>query len=391
MERFDISYRVALPGREDREPEDSGMSLVGQLVPATPAGLEESWAQTLPPGRSELTQVVEVVDTRGQPAAAEGLIYQLIVRLHRFSLGRTDYRRGVHWSAGMVLDDRFNGTALLKVEGSRLEVRVRAAYPSFLLHQLIEEIRWLVERFWKGLESRRKVPCPRDCPGLFDLEHLLESKELGRSEHPCPRCGKWQSIDALLLGFARPAFQHFEQVDMLIQEMRLLSATTKAGFNKVSGEVEAVLSRADEQFQFLLRTQDDEAENGPRLFTLQPADTSWRKPGWVKQRFVVTLFCEHSRLPVHVLGDDPKAGVYEIEMPRIWVVTAAPVIKLAAAVLSVALPAARAMAQVQLGEAMWKKIGRGYFRTTRQGRLLCRRCCSCWTWNSQYSSNWAER
>jgi len=131
--------------------------------------------------------------------------------------------------------------------------------------------------------------------------------------------------------------------------MRALHGTVSAGFD-------AVLSRADEQFQWLLQTQDDEAEHGPRLFTLEPADTTWRKPGWVKARFVLTLFCEHSHLPIRVLGDDPKAGVYELEMAREWLVKAAPVAKVVAGVLSVALPVAKVAAQIELGDAAWKGI-----------------------------------
>jgi hypothetical protein len=354
MERFDISYRVALPGAEGSE--SSEISLVGQLVPSSPLGLDESWVPQVPAGRIELTQVLEVADDQGRPATAEGLVYQLIVRLHRYSLGKADYRRAVHWAAGMVLDDRFNGAALLKVEGNRLEVRVRAAYPSNFMQQLTEEVRWLLRSFWKGLDGRRKVPCPRECPGLFDLEHLLESKEKQRPEHPCPLCNVWQNIDALLLGFDRPAAPSPEQVDGLLREIRVLSGTVAQGFDKVSGEVASVLSRADEQFRALLRTQDDEAENGPRLFTLQPADTSWRKPGWTKQRFVLTLFCEHSGLPVHLLDDNPTTGVYELEMPRAWVVKAAPVAKLVAGVLSVALPGMKALGEIELGDATWKGI-----------------------------------
>lgn len=43
-------------------------------------------------------------------------------------------------------------------------------------------------------------------------------------------------------------------------------------------------------------------------------------------------------------------------MPRTWVVKAAPIVKFAAGVLSVALPTAKAMAQIELGEATWKRI-----------------------------------
>jgi hypothetical protein len=68
------------------------------------------------------------------------------------------------------------------------------------------------------------------------------------------------------------------------------------------------------------------------------------------------LFCEHSQLPVHILGDNPTAGVYELEMPRAWVVKAAPALKVAAGVLSVALPGAKLVAQIDLGEEAWEKL-----------------------------------
>ncbi len=117
-----------------------------------------------------------------------------------------------------------------------------------------------------------------------------------------------------------------------------------------------MLSRSDELFQAYLRTLDDEAEHGPRLFTLVPIDATWRRPGWVKMRFRLTLYCEHSRLPVSVLSGDPRAGVYELDIAREWVEKAAPVAKLVAGVLSVALPAAKVMAHIELGDSDWKKL-----------------------------------
>ena len=58
-------------------------------------------------------QICRIVDENGQSAKAEGLFFQLIVRLHKYSLGREDYHKSVHWQRAIVLEDRYNGRALL--------------------------------------------------------------------------------------------------------------------------------------------------------------------------------------------------------------------------------------------------------------------------------------
>ena len=103
-----------------------------------------------------------------------------------------------------MLDDGFNGRALLTVTGGQVRISVRAAFPQFLMGQLSGEVRWLLETFWKGLEPVVKVPCRHPCPtpatGLFDLEVLMQAREEQRPEFPCSSCGKWLAIDPLLLG-----------------------------------------------------------------------------------------------------------------------------------------------------------------------------------------------
>ena len=41
----------------------------------------------------------------------------------------------------------------------------------------------------------------------------------------------------------------------------------------------------------------------------------------------VVLWCEHSRLPLYVLDDDPRSGVFHIDVPKDWLVRSAPWIK----------------------------------------------------------------
>ena len=62
-------------------------------------------------------------------------MYRLIVRMHRYSLGRANYHDSKHWKTGMILDDGFNGRALIEEIGGDVYVTVRAAYPErFLSH-----------------------------------------------------------------------------------------------------------------------------------------------------------------------------------------------------------------------------------------------------------------
>jgi hypothetical protein len=70
--------------------------------------------------------VCEIRDSDGEPVVPEGLMYQLIIR---FSLGRHDYRKSVHWQSGMILDDAYNDRALITIDRARVRVQVRAAYP----------------------------------------------------------------------------------------------------------------------------------------------------------------------------------------------------------------------------------------------------------------------
>jgi hypothetical protein len=87
------------------------------------------------------------VDEKGQSAAAVGLFYQLIVRMHKYSLGRIHYDDSVHWQRGLVLDDEYNGRALLEYKENDVHISVCAPYPEFFLAKLTGEVKYLVESF----------------------------------------------------------------------------------------------------------------------------------------------------------------------------------------------------------------------------------------------------
>jgi hypothetical protein len=198
MERFDLSYRVVL---DPTKP--SNTSLIAQLVPDTRPELS-NWGQQPEAGDRQQVQICRIVDDRGQLAVAEGLFYQLIVRLHKYSLGRCNYEQSIHWQRGLMLDDDYNGRALLEYIGTDVKITVRAAYPERFLSYLTAEIKWLVENFWEGLRCNVMVPCIAPCgknlPGnaLFEVEKLIESKKDNRHDYPCSLCNKWQNIDSLL-------------------------------------------------------------------------------------------------------------------------------------------------------------------------------------------------
>ncbi len=302
MERFDLSYRVADPvARDDANP----LSLIAQLVPdVRPGNLDAAWLAAPAAGDLQQTQICRIVDAQnGQSAAAEGLFYQLIVRLHKYSLGRADYNDSVHWQRGLVLENAYNGRALLEHRGNDVHITVRAPYPERFLTMLTEEAKYLVESFWEGLRCSVMVPCVEPCgvnkpgSGLYDVRSLIESKREGLPKFPCPTCNRWQDIDCLLRN--APAASRPISLDDLLAEV----ATIKNTLNEVNVNTRSILSRIDEKYAEFLRVFTDEAKEGPRLFSLVPVDRSDFNPRkWMRTRFRLILWCEHSHLPLPMLN-----------------------------------------------------------------------------------------
>ncbi|MBI5295189.1 MAG: hypothetical protein HY869_06910 [Chloroflexi bacterium] len=335
MERFDLSYRVAdLTSRSDSDP----ISLIGQLVPdIRPQNISDAWKTSPASGDIQQTQICHIVDaSNGQSASAEGLFYQLIVRLHKYSLGRADYNASVHWQRGLVLDNAYNGRAFLQHIGNDVHITVRAPYPEFFLGMLTSEVKYLVESFWEGLRCEVTVPClnSKPCIGLFAIEKLIENKRRGRPEVPCPVCNEWESIDRLLLN--APAATQPISLDYLQKEF----AQVKDKLDEVNTNTQRVLSQVDKQFADLIQLYTDDAKEGPRLFSLFPLDGNKFNPQtWVRENFRLVLWCEHSRLPLPAInGIDSKKGVYDFELDREWFKRAAPFLKFMTGTLSLVLP-----------------------------------------------------
>jgi internalin A len=400
MERFDLSYKVAIPSEPENAisfwqrvgsvfkfgksaPENlSGLqytSLIAQLVPDIRPDLSHVWPDSVAAGDEAQAQICRIVEMKtGQSAAAEGLFFQLIVRLHKYSLGRADYAESVHWQRGLVLEDDYGARALLEHTGNDVRITVRSPYPERFLAALTYEVKWLVENFWAGLRCDVMVPClnPDPCIGLFEVRRLIENMKRRRPEQPCPVCNEWQSIELLLHNApaARPVsledlLASSAEVSKVLAEVRLqLRAQrdeVKGRFDRVMGRFDNLdassretLSKVEAAYTGLMRTLLDEAKEGPRLFSFEPAEPGFfERPRWVSEKFRVTLWCEHSRLPLPALnGEGDRRGVYDLTLPREWVVRAAPVLKLLTGMLSLVVPVASSATKLWLDEASYKGI-----------------------------------
>ena len=375
MERYDLSYVVAgLPVKGQPD----GTSLIAQLVPdirPSDCEMHQGWTSAAADGDEERVQICRIVeDKNGQSASAEGLFYQLIVRLHKYSLGRVNFRESLHWQRGLVLDDDYNGRALLEHIGNDVKITVRAAYPEAFLSVLTREVKWLVESFWAGLRCDVMVPCVVPCgrnapgTGLFEVEKLIESKKKRRPEYPCTVCNEWQNIDCLLrnapaaqpepmrglLG-SRDVLAELNGVRVLLQQQH---GEAMGRFNTLDATTLATLSKVDESYTRLMQALTDEAKDGPRLFSLVPEDPKFFDlPNWMSQKFRLTLFCEHSRLPLPLLSKGKKAeGEYTFDIKREWLVTVAPYLKLLAGTLSLVVPVASAVTKLAIDDKAYKAI-----------------------------------
>jgi Leucine-rich repeat (LRR) protein len=367
MEKFDISYRLV-----DRYSQgEPNMSLIAQLVPARRPNLS-GWEMYYPEIESR-SQVCEIVDSAtGAAVEPEGLMYQLIVRFHRFSLGRHDYRASVHWQGGIVLDDGYNGRALVSVDRNKVSVQVRAAYPQFFLHRITQDIQEHISTFWRGLDVQIMLPClGQECDGLglFDIAKLTTSRQMGRGDYPCQRCPQWLNIDQLLLGTPAPEASDEGRLVRAVREAtipgiaQVIEAVKSQGqivldtIDQQGLEVQRALSQSEERLRNLILALDDEARTGPRLFSIEPLSRTWRRPALTKHTISVTLWCEHSRLPAHTLyGPSSRRGVYQIDVTREWLIKAAPWIRAVSMVMRSLLPVSLAALELDFSDTQWRRL-----------------------------------
>ena len=375
MERFDISYKVeSLVGKNEADP----VNLIAQLVLDNHPHeqLKKVWPTAIGEGNFQQVQMCNIVESNtGQSAPAEGLFYQLIVRLHKYSLGRVNYNESIHWQRGLLLDNDYNGRALLEHKGNNVHITVRAPFPERFLTMLTEEVKYLVESYWEGLDCNVMVPCITPCgkqspgTGKFEVKKLIESKRASRPDYPCPVCNEWQNIDVLLRN--APSAQAsatrglFTEIESVRKELRRLSQKISNQGVKIMGRFDTldendrrVLSKIDSTYAGLINAFTDEAKEGPRLFSFEPVDrTNFNPREWTSSKFRLTFWCEHSRVPVPIHNEkDNKLGIYEIELTRKWLKKTAPYLKFLQGTLSLILPVALSGIELQLDDVSFDEI-----------------------------------
>ena len=118
------------------------------------------------------------------------------------------------------------------------------------------------------------------------------------------------------------------------------------------------MSQVEDAYTGLMQALTDEARDGPRLFSFEPVDKRFfERPKWISAKFRLTLWCEHSRLPLPALnGKTDTSGVYELNLPREWLVKAMPYLKVLTAVLSLVVPVAASTTKLELDESTYKGI-----------------------------------
>jgi hypothetical protein len=266
----------------------------------------------------------------------------------------------------LILDDDYNGRALLEHIGNDVRITVRAAYPGNLLAFLTREVKWLVEDFWEGLKCEVVVPCIEPCgkklpgTGFFEVQKLIAFKRQGMTLFPCSvsGCDQAQNIDRLLQN--APAARRPLIESLLAEgfgEMRSRLENLRQQNLVLDLNLRRNMSQVEDAFRGLMQTMTDDAKDGPRLFSLEPIERSKFNPtGWMKKKFRVTLWCEHTRLPLSLLNKNDKEGVYEFDVSRDWFLKAAPFLKVLAGTLSLMLPVAASATKLALDEATYKVL-----------------------------------
>ncbi|MEU5870151.1 COR domain-containing protein [Glycomyces sp. NPDC047369] len=309
MEKYDISYRIA------REPGRPESSLIAQLLDEAPPPLDEVW-DAFGPRLARDAQLCEFLDANGAKAVPEGLMHQLIVRWHRRSLGRERFEDSVHWHSGFVIEPDPFSRALVRLEGQRLRIEVKAVYPEQFLHEFVQDLEAYAGELWPGLRLKRLVPCAGVCidpngseAGLFGMERLLSRRRLGKKTAECRRCWQDVPIDGLL--HRRPADDEPDEAPDAPQGRDAIEQWTQT----------------QEELRKIIGLLSDEAVQGPRFYTVELRD----KGSWAKRLthvgIRVVLWCEHSQLPLYVLDGDPSSGVFDIDVPREWLLKSAPLIR----------------------------------------------------------------
>lgn len=363
MERFDLSYRVVVRlSNGDADP----LCVIPQLVPDfRPNNFDDIWTPKPSDKEIEQTQICRIVTKQNESSEFVGdLIYQLIVRLYNYSLGKDNFNDSAHWRRGLILENESYGRALIEYKDNDIIIIVRAPYPELFLSTLTGEVKYLIESFWENLRCKLMIPCPNPsgCKGLFELEEILKLKRKGKPEYPCAECNEWSNIEKLLRNVPseQPAVQqNFSAISVIsfeveLQKLRYLLSNepqkAMSFFNYYDDTSLHTLERANKRYKDFLRIFANEIHTGPRLLSISPIDgLNFNSNDWDQSRFRLTLWCEQMRLPLWVLNEKAeRAASYEIELDHDWFNNVAPYLKEVAKMLDDIFPISLAAAKIPI-------------------------------------------
>lgn len=289
---------------------------------------------------------------------------RFIARNHWYSLGIDDLDRAIHWRTGVVLENRYGTRALVRQQPDGISILAHGPYPAEFVRALLESLRELITDFWPGLSTQVLLPCVScGADQAFDIDSLYARLEIQREEAECPRCYQMVLISQLLdqLPNARPGQQDAdlaklrEEVQALGQQLAQHHAETAASTAELITAVRAIAARADANLQTLLLAVADQRRFGPSLFTAVPMKADpLRQATHIRVR--VTLYCEHSKQPIHALEGDESTGVIDLKVPKEWWAKTAPWIKRIATVLSIAAPVFSSALQLNYDEPTWSGV-----------------------------------
>jgi hypothetical protein len=201
------------------------------------------------------------------------------------------------------------------------------------------------------------------------VRDLIDDLRDERPEQKCLVCKKWLKIVQLLHNApaARPSpieelLANFAEAMRMLRDVRLQLGEQQAQvigrFDRLDASGKELVSKVEGAYDGLMHTLVDEAMEGPRLFSFKPIDPGFfDRPNWINQKFRLTLWCEHSRLPLPELNaKGSKAGVYELNLPREWFEKAAPFLKVLTGTLSLVLPVAASATKFVMDDTAYKGL-----------------------------------
>lgn len=319
MEQYDVSART----------EGADQSLVAQLVPYERPTI--CWTN------DESAALPTMALSCILPHEPPGLVAWTTVRNHHWSTG-------THWRRGVFLRHDDGHEALLelvdRLGAKEFIITVRGRHPSHLVSLIRDGIERLIDERWPWLaRPERKytfeVPCHNArCQGRFPLEFLLRVVE--DETVRCQVCAKKCDVVKLLYGHTISRQPLRDQLDALIGGQAVMLKELASA----KEERQLYAAQAAELTRRVLRTFLSDANRGPRLFSLEPADYSkWNPKRISKTRYRLRLWCEHPGHE-HALPD----ASWEFERPKQWLQRIAPYATLVAQCLQVAVPIAAAAA-----------------------------------------------